>query len=81
MTCKYDKYNPARGEWFCTDPNKEYRGYGPKCTPIKACYHDDDTPTDLIIAANAVVDAYTGSGITPKHIINLVRALGVYDRE
>ena len=80
MTCKYDKYDPNRGEWFCNSNEKD-PDYGPKCIPSDSCYVGDDALTNLITAANEVVDAYTGSGITPKHIINLVKVLGVYDRE
>ena len=83
MTCKYDKYNSARGEWLCTNPNAECLSYGPKCEPSKACYDGDNTPTDLmdlVTAANEVIDAYTGNGITPKHITDLARALGAHER-
>lgn len=64
MICKYSRYNPDRGEWLCTRPGREYNTTESRCI-------------DLIMAANDVVDAYTGNGITPKHITDLARALGV----
>ena len=40
MTCKYDKYDPNKGEWFCNS-NKENPVYGSKCMPSDSCYIHD----------------------------------------
>ena len=64
-----------------------------ECECSTPCYSDESTLTDILSfdcsdtrfdmltkAAEDIIDAYTSDGITPEHIINLARALGVKKR-
>ena len=65
--------------------------YGGECTLftlypyfVLCCAPDTDesAPADTLVeAAEDIIDAYTGDGITPEHIINLARVLGIKKRK
>ena len=97
MTCKYDKYDPIRRKWICTNPNERLHSYGDKCTPstLNLCYASCDTPAidgstltaddlnihSLVDAAKDIVRVYLDGEITLQCITDLISAIKTWEED